>query len=73
MSDSDEGRTDTASDPVARQTKVPAEPAPGVNAEEPPFRLPPTTAIAGVLIRDWVDGKIGFPKESETVAQRGNL
>jgi NAD+ diphosphatase len=28
--------------------------------EEPPFRLPPDSAIAGVLIRDWADGKIGF-------------
>ncbi|KAG5731752.1 putative NADH pyrophosphatase [Termitomyces sp. T112] len=27
---------------------------------EPPFRLPPVTAIAGVLIRDWLEGKIGF-------------
>ncbi|EAU91244.1 NAD+ diphosphatase [Coprinopsis cinerea okayama7 len=27
---------------------------------EPPFRLPPSSAIAGVLIRDWVEGKIGF-------------
>lgn len=43
-----------------------------VVTEEPPFRLPPLTAIAGVLIRDWVDGKIGFPHE-ETVIQRGNL
>ncbi|KAG6837815.1 hypothetical protein H0H93_016183 [Arthromyces matolae] len=32
---------------------------------EPPFRLPPATAIAGVLIRDWVEGKIGFALASK--------
>lgn len=26
----------------------------------PPFRVPPTSAIAGVLIRDWAEGKLGF-------------
>ncbi|KAF5386214.1 hypothetical protein D9615_002316 [Tricholomella constricta] len=30
---------------------------------DPPFRLPPVTAIAGVLIRDWVEGEIGFSNE----------
>jgi len=25
----------------------------------PPFRVPPTTAIAGVLIRDWAEGRYG--------------
>lgn len=44
---------------------------------EPPFRLPAITAIAGVLIRDWLEGKIGFmpasePK-SELILQRNNL
>jgi len=29
-------------------------------SEEPPFKIPRTTAIAGVLIKDWVDGKIDF-------------
>ncbi|KAK7472433.1 NADH pyrophosphatase [Stygiomarasmius scandens] len=28
---------------------------------EPPFRIPPTTAIAGVLIRDWATGRVQFP------------
>ncbi|KAG6886327.1 hypothetical protein C0993_006737 [Termitomyces sp. T159_Od127] len=32
---------------------------------EPPFRLPPVTAIAGVLIRDWLEGKIGFMPAKE--------
>ncbi|EGO00387.1 hypothetical protein SERLA73DRAFT_180970 [Serpula lacrymans var. lacrymans S7.3] len=27
--------------------------------EEPPFRMPPITAIAGVLIRHWAEGKAG--------------
>ncbi len=31
----------------------------------PAFRVPPVTAIAGVLIRDWAEGKIGFePKQN---------
>lgn len=25
----------------------------------PPFKVPPTTAIAGVLIRDWAEGRYG--------------
>lgn len=36
---------------------------------EPPFRLPPLSAIAGVLIRDWVDGKIGFAPSGVQVKQ----
>jgi len=42
-------------------------------SDEPPFKLPNISAIAGVLIRDWVDGKIGFPQESAKSWQRGNL
>lgn len=34
----------------------------------PPFRVPPVTAIAGVLIRDWAEGKIGTGVE-----KKGNL
>ena len=34
-----------------------------VSADALPFRIPPTTAIAGVLIRDWAEGKIGFPQD----------
>ena len=42
--------------------------------DKPPFKVPSVSAIAGVLIRDWVDGKIGFPQESaKVVMQRGNL
>lgn len=39
---------------------------------DPPFRLPPATTIAGVLIRDWADGKIGF-YEPEGREHKGNL
>ena len=33
-------------------------------SDEPPFKILAVSAIAGVLIRDWVDGQIGFPQES---------
>ncbi|PBK82771.1 hypothetical protein ARMGADRAFT_1019389 [Armillaria gallica] len=33
--------------------------------DAPPFRVPPTTAIAGVLIRDWAEGKIGFDNDKK--------
>jgi len=43
-------------------------------SDGPPFRLPGAAAIAGVLIRDWVDGKIGFPQDANKFSiQRGNL
>jgi len=35
-----------------------------IQIEGPPFKLPPVTAIAGVLIRDWAEGRIGFPHDS---------
>lgn len=43
--------------------------------EDPPFRLPPATAIAGVLIRDWAEGKIAFEHQhgSNDIVQKGNL
>ena len=37
---------------------------------ELPFHIPPVNSIAGVLIRDWAEKKIGFPLE-DTI--RGNL
>lgn len=36
------------------------KPGRGSPVDDLPFRLPPMTAIAGVLLRDWVDGKLGF-------------
>jgi len=35
----------------------------------PPFRVPPVTAIAGVLIRDWVEGRYGGSTGPATVGQ----
>ena len=46
--------------------------AKAVALDKPPaFRVPPRTAIAGILIRDWADGKIGAGGWS--ALQRGNL
>lgn len=63
MAESTEGRTndDKHLDPAFHLT----------SPDDPPFRLPPPTAIAGVLIRDWVDGKIGFTPA--TTLQKGYL
>lgn len=57
----------TPRDDKAKQQYVPP-PSDG----DPPFRLPPITAIAGVLIRDWIERKVGFPIE-ENFVQKGNL
>ncbi|KAJ6593382.1 NUDIX hydrolase domain-like protein [Mycena capillaripes] len=40
--------------------------------DEPPFRVPPTGAIAGVLIREWAYRKIQFTTAVPSV-QKGNL
>ena len=42
-------------------SKVAEPPASSESVAEkmPAFRVPPATAIAGVLIRDWANGKIG--------------
>ncbi|KAK7057642.1 NUDIX hydrolase domain-like protein [Favolaschia claudopus] len=50
---------------------VEAKPAVEPVVDEPPFRVPPTSAIAGVLIRDWAYKKIQFP--TTPVVQKGNL
>ncbi|CAA7258981.1 unnamed protein product [Cyclocybe aegerita] len=44
-------------------------------ADEPPFRLPGTGAIAGVLVRDWAEGRISFPPEDLKAGpiHKGNL
>lgn len=47
----------------------------GVNpssGNEPPFKMPPETAIAGVLIRDWAFGKVSFDK-IDIPLQKGSL
>ncbi|KAI0368308.1 hypothetical protein BV20DRAFT_969354 [Pilatotrama ljubarskyi] len=38
--------------------------------DTPPFKVPPLTAIAGVLINEWAHGRAGFQPE---VPKRGNL
>ncbi|KII92689.1 hypothetical protein PLICRDRAFT_172748 [Plicaturopsis crispa FD-325 SS-3] len=56
MEEITEGRSNTVANASQREeiaAKAAAE-------DEPPFRVPPLTAIAGVLIRDWAEGKIGF-------------
>lgn len=40
-----------AHDPISQPQDVTTSVTPGAN--EPPFRVPPRTAIAGVLISDW--------------------
>jgi len=40
---------------------------------EPAFKVPGMTAIAGVLIRDWVEGIIGFSTEDKSSLQKNNL
>lgn len=47
------------------------KPVETASQDEPPFRVPPTSAIAGVLIRDWAERRIGFPPEESV--QKGNL
>jgi NAD+ diphosphatase len=42
-------------------------------ADEPSFRVPPATFIGGVLIRDWVEGKIGFQPQAHEEVFKGNL
>jgi NAD+ diphosphatase len=55
----------------AESKTIPKQPS---YSDELPFKLPAVSAIAGVLIRDWVDGKIGFPQESaKGMLQRVNL
>ena len=54
----------------AESNSTPNQP---VYSDELPFKLPAASAIAGVLIRDWVNGKIAFPRESANAMQRGNL
>ncbi|KAH7889045.1 NUDIX hydrolase domain-like protein [Phlebopus sp. FC_14] len=44
-----------------RKTMSPnGEPSSDTTVVEPPFRMPPLTAIAGVLIRHWVEDKVEF-------------
>lgn len=66
MAESTEERDNTKPqlDPSLDTKGAKAMDPPSGMTDEPPFRLPPVTAIAGVLIRDWVDGAIGFPQST---------
>ncbi|KAG6813752.1 hypothetical protein H0H92_007704 [Tricholoma furcatifolium] len=75
MAESTEGRNNQQQTPHLNPTYE-DKPAVSIKRNEPPFRLPPETAIAGMLIRDWVEGKIGFsPSEhkSQLRLPRNNL
>ncbi|KAL0955787.1 hypothetical protein HGRIS_002001 [Hohenbuehelia grisea] len=64
------------SDPSIQAAEKPVENSIPASDMEPPFRLPPVTAIAGVLIRDWATGKIGFGASADSIVAnvpRGNL
>lgn len=82
MAEITEGSSSAEIKPVSEpgtQTLTPADattPQPRLVERRPslddlPFRLPPTSAIAGVLIRDWAEKKISVPFEDTIV--RGNL
>jgi NAD+ diphosphatase len=83
MAEITEGHSDAEQKSIlehSTQTLAPADatttPQPRLAERRPswddlPFRLPPTSAIAGVLIRDWAEKKISFPFEDTII--RGNL
>jgi len=48
--------------------------AKGNVVDEPPFKLPPVTTMAGILIRDWIKGKLNFqPADRQEGIFKGNL
>jgi NAD+ diphosphatase len=47
----------TAAKALSSRTNT-AEPRINISNEDPPFRVPPNTAIAGVLIQHWAEGKV---------------
>ncbi|KIY53593.1 hypothetical protein FISHEDRAFT_68806, partial [Fistulina hepatica ATCC 64428] len=60
---------ETDKNPASRDFKVPEEDAVSPNQEDelsppPSFVVPPAAAIAGVLIRDWASGRIGFSEKA---------
>ena len=58
---------DAAKDPKA------AAATPAATLEEPPFRLPPLAAIAGVLISDWAHRKVVITGTDVSHGMKGNL
>lgn len=41
--------------------------------DEPPFKLPPLTAIAGVLVHDWAHDKVVITGTKGSPALKGSL
>ncbi|KAI5884869.1 uncharacterized protein SCHCODRAFT_02521520, partial [Schizophyllum commune H4-8] len=57
-----------ASDPAQSGASDPPQSGASTETlEDPPFQVPPYTAIAGVLIRDWAEGKISYTKASSAL------
>ncbi|KAG6857743.1 hypothetical protein H0H87_004159 [Tephrocybe sp. NHM501043] len=71
MAESTEGRNSNNQQTPHLNPTYEDKPAAGVKRDDPPFRLPPATAIAGMLIRDWVEEKIGFPSASISISEAG--
>ncbi|KAJ7169167.1 NUDIX hydrolase domain-like protein [Mycena crocata] len=70
FSDSDHKKLTELVEGTTSKEAKPVEPA---VVDEPPFRVPPTSAIAGVLIREWAYGQIKFGPAAAAPAQKGNL
>lgn len=50
-----------------------ADSSPAAALEDPPFRVPPNTAIAGVLISDWAHRKVVITGTDAARSMKGNL
>lgn len=78
---SNEGGAALAHSDPSMQAKVVEEKAKEANAaaakddrnDEPPFRVPPMTAIAGVLIRHWAEDALGAGANAPPAVPKGNL
>jgi NAD+ diphosphatase len=62
------------SDPQTQKQSPQGQPAAaaaaGAGADDPPYSVPPRTAIAGVLIAEWAEGKVAhWPPEKEGVGR----
>ena len=57
----------------APKNNIKAADSAAVVNDEPPFRLPPITAIAGVLIHDWAHYKVAIRGTKDAKTWRGSL
>ena len=62
-----------AGDAPKNNSKTADNTAAAVVNDEPPFRLPPITAIAGVLIHDWAHYKVAIRGTKDAKTWRGSL